>query len=419
MAGRQVTLIGRDPEVLAEINVAHTNRKHLGAQRLSPRIARRPRYSGADLVILAVPAQATRAALEALGNLGEPVVLTAKGLEHGTLKRQSEILAELAPNAVPFVLSGPSFAVDVAAGRPTAVTLAGDDDDETEAIAAALAGPSFRLYAAGDLIGVELAGALKNVYALAAGAVDGAKLGASARAGLIARAFAELSRIVVGAGRRGRDAGRPRRARRPHAELHLDAVAQLPARRRARAAATPPPADLAEGVFTAPVALQLARQAGVDAPLIEAVNLLLGGQCQDRKDRRGPDVAAAQTGELELQFALVAYDRPNAVARPHADPARASQAPRWRSATTWCSPGPFLNDEGEGDRQHRGHRGREPRRRRERCSAATRSCVRGLFDSVDDQAVEAQHQQQPSRGTRDGLLADEIGARRVQLHRPR
>ena len=112
------------------------------------------------------------------------------------------MLAEAAPGAIPYVLSGPSFAADVAAGRPTAVTLAGDDDAATEALAAALAGPGFRPYAAGDRVGVELAGALKNVYALAAGAVDGARLGASARAALIARAFAELGRIIPALGGR-------------------------------------------------------------------------------------------------------------------------------------------------------------------------------------------------------------------------
>ncbi len=117
------------------------------------------------------------------------MVLTAKGLEHESLKRQSEILAEIVPDAIPYVLSGPSFAGDVAAGRPTAVTLAGDDAERTSEIAAALAGPTFRPYASDDRIGVELAGALKNVYALACGAVEGAGLGASARSALIARAL--------------------------------------------------------------------------------------------------------------------------------------------------------------------------------------------------------------------------------------
>lgn len=280
LAGREVTLIGRDREVLSEINVAHTNRPHLGPIKLSPRIHATSRFSGADLIILAVPAQASRAALEALstlGPIGDPVVLTAKGLEQGTLDRQSEILAQVAPDATPLVLSGPSFAVDVAAGRPTAVTLAGDDDRLTETVAQALAGPSFRLYASSDRIGVELAGALKNVYALAAGAVDGAQLGASAKAGLIARAFAEMGRLLPALGGRAETLGglaglgdltlsctstQSRNYRYGFALAHGDAL----------------PVDLAEGVFTAPVALRLAQQAGVDAPLIEAVNHLLGGR---------------------------------------------------------------------------------------------------------------------------------------------
>ena len=276
IAGRDVTLIGRDPDVLAEINVAHTNRKHLGTQRLSSRVSASRHFSGADLVILAVPAQATRAALDTLGPLGEPVILSAKGLEHDTLLRQSQILGELAPDATPYVLSGPSFAVDVAAGRPTAVTLAGDDDAATVRIAAALAGPSFRPYAAGDIAGVELAGALKNVYALAAGAVEGAGLGASARAGLIARAFAELSRILPALGGRAETltglAGL--------GDLTLSCTSTQSRNYRAGIALGRGETSfvgLAEGVFTAPVARMLVVKAGVDAPLIEAVNLLLAG----------------------------------------------------------------------------------------------------------------------------------------------
>jgi len=281
-AGRQVMLIGRDASVLADINRNHTNTRHLGRQPLSPHIAASSRYSGADLVILAVPAQASRAALETLGSLGEPVVLSAKGLEHGTLKRQSEILAEIAPNAVPFVLSGPSFAADVAAGRPTAVTLAGEYADETEAIAAALAGPSFRLYAASDIVGVELAGALKNVYALAAGAVDGAKLGASARAGLLARAFAELSRILPALGGRAETLA----GLAGLGDLTLSCTSTQSRNYRhgvALGSGGTLPVELAEGVFTAPVALQLVRHAGVEAPLIEAVNQLLSGSVSIEK----------------------------------------------------------------------------------------------------------------------------------------
>jgi len=276
LAGRDVIVVARDAGVADEVNARHTNSQHLAGQVLSPTIRAMTRYEGADLVILAVPAQASRAALTGLSLEGVPVVLTAKGLEQGSLKRQSEVLAEAAPGAAPFVLSGPSFAVDVAAGRPTAVTLAGDDEDVTAAIAAALAGPSFRPYAAGDRIGVELAGALKNVYALAAGAVDGARLGASARAALIARAFAELSRIIPAFGGKAETltglAGL--------GDLTLSCTSEQSRNYqhgKALGRGEPQPASLAEGVFTAPVAQMLARRAGVDAPLIDAVNLLLGG----------------------------------------------------------------------------------------------------------------------------------------------
>lgn len=277
IAGREVTLVARDGAVVAEVNARHTNSAHLGAQVLADSIRAATSYEGADLVILAVPAQASRTALAGLRLDGVPVVLTAKGLEQGSLKRQSEVLAETAPNAIPYVLSGPSFAADVAAGRPTAVTLAGDDDIATEAVVAALAGPTFRPYAAGDRVGVELAGALKNVYALAAGAVDGARLGASARAALIARAFAELGRIVPAFGGRAETlmglAGL--------GDLTLSCTSEQSRNYRhgiALGRGDPQPAALAEGVFTAPVAQLLARTAGVDAPLIDAVNLLLSGK---------------------------------------------------------------------------------------------------------------------------------------------
>jgi glycerol-3-phosphate dehydrogenase (NAD(P)+) len=279
IAGREVTLVARDLAVVDEVNTHHRNSVHLGAQPLAHSIVAATSFTGADFVILAVPAQASRAALAGLPLDGIPIVLTAKGLEQGSLKRQSEVLAEAAPGAIPYVLSGPSFAADVAAGRPTAVTLAGDDDGATEAIAAALAGPTFRPYAAGDRIGVELAGALKNVYALAAGAVDGAQLGASARAALIARAFAELGRIIPAFGGRAETlmglAGL--------GDLTLSCTSTQSRNYRhgvALGRGEPQEASLAEGVFTAPVAQLLARTAGVEAPLIDAVNLLLTGNAQ-------------------------------------------------------------------------------------------------------------------------------------------
>ena len=286
MAGNDVTLVARSPALVEEINRNHTNARYLPEVLLSDRVGATGGLEiAADLVILAVPAQASRAALVEIGEValaGIPVVLTAKGLEAGTLKRQSEILVELCPGAVPYVLSGPSFADDVAAGRPTAVTLAGDDPDATLAVAAILAGPTFRPYAAGDRVGVELAGALKNVYALACGAVEGAGLGASARSALMARGYAELSRIVVAMGGSAATltglAGlgdltlscTSTQSRNYQFGMALgrgETVAEI----RAHGA------RLAEGVATAPVAQLLARRLDVDAPLIDAVNLLLEG----------------------------------------------------------------------------------------------------------------------------------------------
>lgn len=278
-AGRRVTLIGRDPAVIEEVNTWHSNGVHLPGITLRPDILAAPILPEADIVILAVPAQASRAALIAnvAGLRGRPVVLTAKGLEHGSLRRQSEILGEIVPDATPFVLSGPSFAVDVAAGRPTAVTLAGDDAEYTSDIAAALAGPTFRLYASDDRIGVEIAGALKNVYALACGAVEGAGLGASARSALIARAFAELTRIVV---RMGGSAG-TLTGLAGLGDLTLSCTSTQSRNYRygmALGRGEHPGTELAEGVLTAPVAKALADQVRIDAPLIYAVNLLLSGE---------------------------------------------------------------------------------------------------------------------------------------------
>ena len=286
MAGRAVSLIVRDPAQMREVNASHTNQLYLGSQILHERIRADLVAGPADIVILAVPAQSSRTALSMLNPdllAGIPVVLAAKGLETGTLERQSEILADMAPQAIPYVLSGPSFASDVAAGRPTAVTLAGDDADQTSMLAAALAGPSFRPYASDDRIGVEIAGALKNVYALACGAIEGANLGASARSALIARAFAEMARMVSAMGgsastltglaglgdltltctsvqsrnyQFGMDLGRGQ------------SVEQIMAAG----------AKLAEGVATTPVADALARSLDVDAPLIAAVHAVLSGE---------------------------------------------------------------------------------------------------------------------------------------------
>lgn len=285
MAGRQVHLVVREATQADEISNRRTNERYLGAQILHAAITAGTGAEPADIVILAVPAQSSRAALQAVDVatlVGKPVVLSAKGLETGTLQRQSEILADMAPGAIPFVLSGPSFAADVAAARPTAVTLAGDDAELTSALAAALAGPSFRPYAADDRIGVEIAGALKNVYALACGAVEGAQLGASARSALIARAYAEMARMVSAMGGSA------------HTLTGLAGLGDLTltctstqsrnyqfgmalGRGESVADILAGGAKLAEGVATTPVAEALAKSLAVDAPLISAVQAVLSG----------------------------------------------------------------------------------------------------------------------------------------------
>ncbi len=288
IAGRTVTLVARDPNVVSEINQHHTHRRILPAIALAPTIIASQFAIAADIFILAVPAQASRSALGAINPellVGKPVVLSAKGLETGTLDRQSEILADMVPGAIPYVLSGPSFASDVAAGRPTAVTLAGDDADLTSALAAALAGPSFRPYAADDRIGVEIAGALKNVYALACGAVEGANLGASARSALLARAYAEMARMVTAMG--GSAATLTGLAGLGDLTLSCTSTQSRNyrfgialGRGQAAQSLLADGAELAEGVATAPVAQALARSLKVDAPLIGAVNALLGGHAE-------------------------------------------------------------------------------------------------------------------------------------------
>jgi len=280
MAGRRVRLHGRSGDLASEVNQFHTNERHLPGQTLHPAItgfADCERVAEADFIILAVPAQASREAIIQAGAdafAGRPVILSAKGLEHETLLRQSEVLGQLAPQAQPYVLSGPSFAADVASGRPTAVTLAGRD---AEPLAAALAGPSFRPYAADDIVGVELAGSLKNVYALGCGAVEGADLGASARAAFLARAYAEMARLVDALG--GSPATLTGLAGLGDLTLSCTST-QSRNYRTGLALGRGLPLEgigLAEGVATAPVARDLARRLHIDAPLIEAVNLLLTG----------------------------------------------------------------------------------------------------------------------------------------------
>jgi glycerol-3-phosphate dehydrogenase (NAD(P)+) len=283
-AGHGVTLYARDAETIADIDQHRENRRRLPGIRLDVAIAATgelERAFDADAVILAVPAQALRSVVAAVPrglSKGKPLVIAAKGLERGTGKRMSEILAEEAPDAIPAILSGPSFASDVARRLPTAVTIAAEDEALALALSRALAHDAFRPYAETDLVGVELGGAIKNVLAIAAGIVAGRKLGASALAALIARSFAELRRFAEALGAR------------PETPMGLSGLGDLvltcsgPQSRNfafglalGQGVALTAPHPLVEGIETASVARDVARRDGIDMPIVEAVADIVSG----------------------------------------------------------------------------------------------------------------------------------------------
>jgi glycerol-3-phosphate dehydrogenase (NAD(P)+) len=282
-AGRPTTLLVRDALSAAAINAEHRNPHGLAAVTLDAPITATTDPAAvrdAALVIAAVPAQAMRLALAPLApHLAPetPVVSAAKGLERGSTARMTEVIAAVLPEARPAVLSGPSFAADVAAGLPTAVTIAAATLAEAEVLCQMLAGPTFRPYAADDPLGVEIGGALKNVLAIAAGIVVGRGLGASAQAALIARGFAELSRLAV------------RLGARPETLMGLSGLGDLvlsansPTSRNFSLGLALGRGEhrfaggLAEGAFTAAVAVDLAAANGVEVPIAAAVADVLAG----------------------------------------------------------------------------------------------------------------------------------------------
>jgi glycerol-3-phosphate dehydrogenase (NAD(P)+) len=238
----------------------------------------------ADALLLVIPAQVLRQVVTDLVPLlpaGMPLVACAKGIEHGSHKFMTEIIAECAPDAVPAILSGPSFAADVARGLPTAVTIAATDAAVAQALALAMNSGSFRPYHSTDVRGVELGGATKNVLAIAAGIVDGKKLGASALAAMTTRGFAELVRFGKAYGARIET-------------MHgLSGLGDLiltcgtsqsrnfsfgAALGRGESIDTASHGKLAEGFFTAPVLMEMAQAKGVEMPISAAVAAILEGK---------------------------------------------------------------------------------------------------------------------------------------------
>ncbi|MEZ5972625.1 MAG: NAD(P)H-dependent glycerol-3-phosphate dehydrogenase [Hyphomonadaceae bacterium] len=205
-AGREVLIWAREPEVVESINSTHENEVFLPGIKLNPAVratADLPDAARSQLILAVPPAQHMRAVLRAVRpslSADQPLVLCAKGIERGSLALMTDILSEEIPAVAPAALSGPGFAKDVARGLPTATTIASPDPHLAQRIVATIGLPTFRPYVADDLIGAEIGGAIKNVIAIACGVAEGRKLGDGARAALITRGFAELTRLGLAMG---------------------------------------------------------------------------------------------------------------------------------------------------------------------------------------------------------------------------
>jgi glycerol-3-phosphate dehydrogenase (NAD(P)+) len=279
-AGREVVLWDIDAGHIATLTETRTNAAYLPGVDLEPSvrpIAALADIVDADAVLMVVPAQAmSLAASNAAIHLrpGAPVISCAKGIERGSLQFMSQILRAVLPDNPAAVLSGPSFAADVARGLPTAVTIAADDEWLAADLASALASPGLRLYHSDDVLGVEIGGAAKNVLAIGAGIAAGRGLGASAGAALIARGFAELRRLGSALGAK------------PETLMGLSGLGDLVLTAtttqsrnfsygQAIGRGETPPDKLAEGAFTAQALVDLGEKHDVELPIARAVRDVL------------------------------------------------------------------------------------------------------------------------------------------------
>jgi len=205
-AGRKVTLWAREAELVSQINQSHENKQFLPGITLEQNVCATDDFAAlaaCDAILMVTPAQHMRAVCDQLRphlRKNIPIVLCAKGIEQGTNRLLTDVLHDVLPDALPAVLSGPSFAAEVARGQPTAVTFACEQRDVAQALIQAIGLPTFRPYYSPDLIGTEIGGAVKNVLAIACGIAEGKKLGASARAALTTRGFAEMTRLGLALG---------------------------------------------------------------------------------------------------------------------------------------------------------------------------------------------------------------------------
>jgi glycerol-3-phosphate dehydrogenase (NAD(P)+) len=280
-----VLLWAREHDVVQGINGEHENRPFLSGVKLSPSIkatGNLDTLAAMDALLVVAPAQHLRAVLGQLPRFSGPLILCSKGIEAGTHALMSDAAAEAQPDATIAVVSGPTFAAEVARGLPTAVTLACEDAACARTLGERLGRPNFRIYASDDVTGAEIGGAVKNVLAIACGVAEGRGLGQNARAALIARGFAEMTRYGVARGGKAETLSglsglgdlvltcSSTQSRNFSLGVGLGqgkAAKDLMSDR----------ATVAEGAFTAPVLRESARKLGVEMPVVEAVAALLDG----------------------------------------------------------------------------------------------------------------------------------------------
>jgi glycerol-3-phosphate dehydrogenase (NAD(P)+) len=284
--GREVLLWARETELVAEINAQRTNTLFLPGTALAPMIRATgdlADIAALDIALVVTPAQHMGAVLGAMPSHPADLVLCSKGIEAGSGRLMNDVAREAAPGSQIAVLSGPTFAHEVAAGLPTAVTLAcGGGEAQWERIAPAIARPAFRPYYSADVTGAEIGGAVKNVLAIACGVVDGLALGQNARAALIARGYAEMLRFGEARGAQVEtlaglcglgdlvltcSSTSSRNFSLGKALGEGQSAARLMADRK----------TVAEGAHTAPVLDQLARDMDIAMPIVAAVTRLLDG----------------------------------------------------------------------------------------------------------------------------------------------
>ena len=283
---RQVLLWAREPELVEEINANHTNSLFLPSARLAPSISATgdlADVTGCSALLLVTPAQHLAATLSQMPSFPRDLVLCAKGIEASSGRLMHQVATEAAPDSEIAVLSGPTFAHEVAAGLPTAVTLAcGGGEAQWQRLSTAIARPNFRPYYSDDLTGAEIGGSVKNVLAIACGVVDGLGLGQNARAAQIARGYAEMQRFGAALGARSEtlaglcglgdlvltcSSTSSRNFSLGRALGQGEDPAMLMNDRR----------SVAEGAHTAPALAELAARHGVAMPITDAVHRLLQG----------------------------------------------------------------------------------------------------------------------------------------------